>query len=232
MDKLREIIELKKLNGNYMKPAMIDDLVGDTYAKIYEEIVPGLIAKADEAENRDRMRIDRMLMNADSPAAEASHSDYPTASSRPKSIGRTEVRRRAEALVSKITAPSMHWRTKAAKEAKEAAAALEVPSNQDQGMSASASVAGSIHDSADDESELSDVNEMEEPEGIEEEFEPEEEKISLFPGLMASAKSRAGDDVEAGVDTEDVSMGEGMDNEEYDTAHEKQPEGEDREAGV
>jgi hypothetical protein len=37
MDVLREVIELKKLNNGLMKPTLIDDLLGDTYAKLYQE---------------------------------------------------------------------------------------------------------------------------------------------------------------------------------------------------
>jgi hypothetical protein len=34
---LQEVIELKKMNNSLMKPTLIDDLLGDTYAKLYEE---------------------------------------------------------------------------------------------------------------------------------------------------------------------------------------------------
>jgi hypothetical protein len=37
MEVLREVIELKKLNNGLMKPTLIDDLLGDTYAKLYQE---------------------------------------------------------------------------------------------------------------------------------------------------------------------------------------------------
>jgi hypothetical protein len=37
VDVLREVIELKKLNNSLMKPTLIDDLLGDTYAKLYHE---------------------------------------------------------------------------------------------------------------------------------------------------------------------------------------------------
>lgn len=41
-DVLRDAIELKRLNNGLMKPVLIDDLIGDTYALLYMTIGPGL----------------------------------------------------------------------------------------------------------------------------------------------------------------------------------------------
>jgi hypothetical protein len=219
MDKLREIIELKKLNGNYMKAAMIDDLVIDTYLTIYDEVVPGLVAKAGEAENRDRMRIDRMLMN-DSPAPEPEQetdSAQPTAATRTKTIGRTELRKRAEALVSKLMQPKEHWRTKAAKEAKELAAQREIPADDGGAKSAPASV----HDSADDESELSEVEESD-----------EEEARPMFPGLAVKAEVEEQIDEEAEQGDVDMIV-DAEDQEGFETALEdKEGDDEQEETGA
>ena len=109
LDLLRETIELKKLNGNLMRATLIDDLIGDAYARIYEQVVPELVAKADEAENRERMRIDRMLMASDAGGPDQvirsnTPSDQAPTTTRLKTIGRTEVRKRAEALVARPNA--------------------------------------------------------------------------------------------------------------------------------
>ena len=198
LDLLRETIELKKLNGNLMKSTLIDDLIGDTYARIYETVVPDLVAKAGEAENRERMRIDRMLMSSDLPQQNIQVSDgQPAAPSRPKAIGRTEVRRRAEALVSKIVVPPVQARGRASMGTTSVAIAVQVPANKhlatkdDAAVNdAISSVPGSVHDSADDESELSDIEE-------EEQEPPEHEPALLFPGLLRAG----GESVDDGMDT-------------------------------
>ena len=197
LEVLKETIELKKLNGNLIKSALMDDLIGDIYAKIYEDIVPDLVARAGEAENRERMRIDRMLMNNDAPTPEGSTSGAAqTASSRPKTIGRTEVRRRAEALVAKMGTTVQQGRLKASTIATLAPPEtsptlqskrlqIKEESSKDTAIS---SVPGSVHDSADDESELTDIEEEEEEEKEVEKDDEEESKVvrpaPLFPGLV------------------------------------------------
>ncbi|KAF2033682.1 hypothetical protein EK21DRAFT_58370 [Setomelanomma holmii] len=42
LDMLRDAIELKRLNNGLMKPLLIDDLIGDTYALLYTTIGPNL----------------------------------------------------------------------------------------------------------------------------------------------------------------------------------------------
>ncbi|KAF2263741.1 hypothetical protein CC78DRAFT_533748 [Lojkania enalia] len=42
LDVLRDVIELKRLNNGLMKALLIDDLIGDTYALLYETIGPTL----------------------------------------------------------------------------------------------------------------------------------------------------------------------------------------------
>ena len=107
LDQLREAVELKKLTGTLLRAALLDDFIGDAYARLYERVVPGLVAEAGAAENRERMRIDRMLMADDSeqPTRTSTPSEQaPAVSTRVKTIGRTEVRRRAEALVARPNA--------------------------------------------------------------------------------------------------------------------------------
>ena len=187
LDLLREIIELKKLNANYVRSPLIDDLIGDTYAKIYAEVVPELVAKADEVENRERMRIDRMLMASDAGGADEATAATPPADQTPaaptrlKSIGRTEVRKRAEALVARSNAAGALGRARPAVAITTTGAGLKGGDAKETeeppgGREVAESSPLSLHDSADDESELSDIDEEEEPK-VEEEPQP------LFPGL-------------------------------------------------
>ncbi|KAK8169687.1 hypothetical protein IWX90DRAFT_470860 [Phyllosticta citrichinensis] len=46
---LTEAIELRRLNNNLMKATLIDDLIGDTYALLYQQVVPGLMAESGPA---------------------------------------------------------------------------------------------------------------------------------------------------------------------------------------
>ncbi|EFQ88785.1 hypothetical protein CFE70_009866 [Pyrenophora teres f. teres 0-1] len=48
LDILRDAIELKRLNNGMMKPLLIDDLIGDTYAMLYTSIGPSLSPLASE----------------------------------------------------------------------------------------------------------------------------------------------------------------------------------------
>ena len=185
-----------------MKSTLIDDLIGDTYARIYELVVPDLVAKAGEAENRERMRIDRMLMSSDLPQQDVQVTgDQPTAPSRPKAIGRTEVRRRAEALVSRLAVSSVPSRGRpptstnvSTSIANQVITNKHLATKDDTGPTeVASSVPGSLHDSADDESELSDIEE-------EEQEPPEQELAPLFPGLVRSA----GEGVDDGADVREA----------------------------
>ncbi|KAF4306121.1 Tetratricopeptide-like helical [Botryosphaeria dothidea] len=42
LEVLREAMELRRLNNNLMKATLIDDLIGDTYALLYQQVVPTL----------------------------------------------------------------------------------------------------------------------------------------------------------------------------------------------
>ncbi|RMZ71671.1 Histone transcription regulator 3 [Pyrenophora seminiperda CCB06] len=48
LDILRDAIELKRLNNGMMKPLLIDDLIGDTYAMLYTSIGPSLLPLPSE----------------------------------------------------------------------------------------------------------------------------------------------------------------------------------------
>ena len=217
---LRETIELKRTNLNLIKSTLIDDLIGDTYALLYDTLVPRLIAKSNDGENRDRMRVNHLLMGSDTPSTDGPSvmlfggvSDQPTARARPKGVGRRDIGRKAEALVAKPIYISPNNKSKPPGPGptsvptitgdKSLAVVIErtMDSKDDGGAKeVASSVPGSLHDSADDESELSDI--MEEEEVEKEEW--HEDKQPMFPGLLG----RGGEIEGAGTGEEDVEGGE------------------------
>ena len=171
IDVLREAIELKKTNGNLMKPALIEDLIADVYAHLHQTMVPELILRSNEEESRGRMRVDH-LMNMENPAV-STPSPEPTSKGedaapvrqRIRGVGRREIQKRAEVLINKPA--SVQTTTKAPKTPPPVngpatpRSTVQVIIKQNDGSKDASSVRGSIHDSADDESELSDVGEFE-----------------------------------------------------------------------
>ena len=205
---LREAVELKKLNANLMKPGLIEDLVGDTYAMLYATVVPDLVTKSNEEENRVRMRVDHLLTDPmaekvppDSKLVDLTSSGAPPKQPRAKSISRREIQRRAESLI--LTKPVIPPPTaKPLLSSPKILAAVEIPekigmsrqtssggallavAEREEGVKDIGSIPGSLHDSADDESELSDV------EYLMEDMEPAP-KV-MFPGLVATRNTKAG----------------------------------------
>ena len=182
-----EAIELKKLNGTLIDKTPFDDLVGDLYAKVYEQVVPGLIAKAGEEENRERMRIQHMLMDSSTPQPESSTGENTAHPGRTKTISRTEVRRRAETLVAR---PGLQvGRGKGAGSLLETGSAARgrcpselKPLPSALGPQSDAENEISMQDSADNESELTEIEEEEESD--QEQGQEEEEQNLMFPNLV------------------------------------------------
>lgn len=172
MDLLREAVEFKKLNNNLMKVTMFEDLTADIYARLYEENKHRFIEQANE-ENRGRMKVDHLLMNTDgaadapTPPTSAPASEAPVPRGRTKGISRRDIQKRAEAIVMRHARPAI---TKTAatpveEERFPAAPIVRVPSISSirglmTGIASAAqdSVPASLHESADDESELSEID--------------------------------------------------------------------------
>ena len=233
---IRETIELRKTNANLVKSTLIDDLICDIYARLYETVVPELVAKSNDDENRDRMRVDHLLMNSNFQHTDIAflepHSlgpGEPVVRVRSKGVGRREIGRRAEALIVKPPSllplskskPTGSGPTSVPTEEKTTSVIIErgVDNREEGPKEMPSSVPGSVHDSADDESELSDIVEEEEEEEEEEEDEGQEKAESegnvMFPGLMSRSLGDGDgetteDDVEEDVEGE---MGvEGVEN--------------------
>ncbi|KAL8825551.1 MAG: hypothetical protein Q9170_007753 [Blastenia crenularia] len=164
---LKEAIELKKTNANLMKPSAIEDFIADAYTHLHQTIVPELIARSNEEESRGRMRVDHLMnienppISTPSPGPSGNPEDAAPARQRIRGVGRREIQKRAEAMINKPTAAQVS--VKAPKSPPPAndpttpRSVIQVVIKQDEPMRENSSVPGSVHDSADDESELSDV---------------------------------------------------------------------------
>ncbi len=165
---MREAIELKKTNSNLMKPAVIEDFISDLYAFIYQRKTPELIGLENEEESRSRMRVDH-LMNSENPATStpspdpvSKPDDVAPTRQRIRGVGRKEIQKRAEALVMKpVTAAAPAKTPKSPAPTNDLPptprSTVQVVIKQREPRNDNSSVPGSLHDSADDESELSDV---------------------------------------------------------------------------
>jgi hypothetical protein len=60
---LREVFELRRLNGGLAKNPAIDDLLADTYAKLYQELVPGILEQEKE-QQLNPMSLKNMMFDA------------------------------------------------------------------------------------------------------------------------------------------------------------------------
>ena len=168
---LREAIEFKKLNNNYFKSGIFEELIGDIYAHLYHTFIPEIIAKETAEENRVRMRLDNILA-APTTAAETPPPDQAgdqSAERRTKAnrVTPREIIRKAEAIATRPapTVPMRAFKPLApAPTSEQERPALNSPAiavliHEDPIRDPGSSVPGSVHDSADDESELSDVDE-------------------------------------------------------------------------
>jgi hypothetical protein len=132
LDVLREVIELKKINNGLMKATLIDDLIGDTYAKLYEEVGPQLAtivlpkaepvavpapAPAPQPAPVKAMSLTNVINMdgaSDQPGMNAFQTSAPpppqpaepAPKPRAKGVGRRELQRKAEACVTRPTPPA------------------------------------------------------------------------------------------------------------------------------
>ena len=213
---LREAIELKKLNANLAKVGPVDDMIGDSFARLYELIVPDLLTKLNVQENRDRMRINMFLMNTDVPAVAdppapsvpVQGQDLPLARPRSRIVTKKEIGRKAEAVAAKPIVPPSIAKSKPVvcvpTQGRSDASAVQ-PIDRDfvrkgeGGKEIPSSVPGSVHDSADDESELTEIGEDEDVVVLEQE-EEEEQGQRLTSTDLTKEEKGSGDDNEMAED--------------------------------
>ncbi|MCJ1418881.1 Histone transcription regulator 3 [Xylographa parallela] len=226
VDLIRETVELRRTNANLVKSTLIDDLICDAYARLYEIVVPELVAKSNDDENRDRMRVDHLLMDSNVQHADALLIETPSlgpdeciVKTRPKSVGRREIGRRAEVLIAKAPPPPPPSKIKSSgagstplpsgEKMTAVTAETVIDDRENLGKEVTSSVPGSVHDSADDESELSDIIEEEEAED-QETGTAISDRNTMFPGLTSrSLEDQEGDTTEEDPE-DDVEAEEGV----------------------
>lgn len=230
LDVLREVQELKKINQSLMKPGPIDDVIGDAYAYLFVSMGKQLwdeerkVKLEEEARrppppaanpSRNPMMSLTNLMNLDGgsdpttalPTAASTPVPQPEHPAHPRKkpgVGRREIRTCAETCMQKSAAPPTA-RTLAASNTR--VQVVITPLRGAMGdVSGVESATASIHDSADDESELS---ELEEDVGEAEEREEGGGDVVgrlLFPGLVSAVETAEG--------SPRSGMGNGLDGEE------------------
>lgn len=241
LELIRDSLELKKLNNNLMKVTMFEDLVADLYARVYEVNMPLLIEQANE-ENKEKMKVDHLLMTGDAttesstPAASLPASDAPAPRGRTKGIARRDIQKRADTIVNlklgpraaanKFTAAAEPEQPSTAQRDHSAAGPTSAPQEPDKHAPAEDSPgmqqgeANSARDSS-DESTLSDADESR--------VKKSGQRKPLFPNLnqdQSATGETEGEDAgsgdegaEEGDDEEgDENEGEGDENGDADAA--------------
>ena len=110
LELVRDALELKKLNNNLMKITMFEDLIADLYARLYEINVPHLVEETND-ENKEKMKVDHLLMVGEGPTETSNPptsvpaSDTPAPRGRTKGIARRDIQKRADTIVNTKLAP-------------------------------------------------------------------------------------------------------------------------------
>ena len=219
---LREAIELQKMNNKLFKSNSFEDLIRDVYAYLYDSVIPELHAE----ENRVRMRVDNILTNPTSGAVGTPPPDALAAQgeqhrSKAKWVTNREIIRKAEAIAAQRapSVPAKVFKALAPAPASEQGRPsssnpnLTVVMNADADKEAGSSVPGSLHDSADDESELSEVDEA----IVDIKPEVKAETIpSVYPNLISTKGGTADDPEEIDDETGAEANEEAEDNEDVE----------------
>jgi hypothetical protein len=200
LDCLREASELKKLNANLVKSAAIDDLINDAWATLFLRVGVNLPRVApppppsptNEPRNHGPMSLNNLVSNMDGGSTMHFAPLPEIARPRSKGVSRREILRRAEAAVARAPEAPRPFAPSRARLSDQsmlvgtsirgpltgpvkprATAALRELETNEGGIESSAP--GSLHDSADDESDLSDLPDV------------EEEPPVIFPNLKNAA---------------------------------------------
>lgn len=237
---LKEVVEFKKVNTGLMKAGPIDDLICDCYTAIFFEVgksLPGPTPeallqeraqereRAAEAESKPSHPFSGLLnpQSVDNAGAEAPAAPQEgVVKPRRAGVRRPDIVRKAEQAATRaIEGPVRSAREKALRasvsstkprgsRAPTAEAHDGDVEMKDEDHGHESSPARSVHDSADDESDLSDVP----PEDLMD----EEEAALLFPGLVrrATDKSAAGKGADEGDEEEADEMEDGDEEEEQE----------------
>ena len=211
IDDLRDAMEYKKINNNLMDKGIIESVIAEIYSWIYHRYVDELKAKETAEENRVRMSVDNILTNLTSapstiygPLAEPAGAEQQGRGIRRQfSVTRRMIIVKAEALIVKAPAiatpkPVPRALAPAPVPGQSPALAVLIPGPRATSTAEAISVPGSVHDSADDESELSDVEDLVEEPGLPKQQHPTKTpQKPFFPNLLGV---KADEDAESTVE--------------------------------
>lgn len=103
---------------------MFEDLIADLYARLYEINISHLVEQVPD-ENKEKMKVDHLLMGADvqndpsTPVPSVPASDTPAPRGRTKGIARRDIQKRADTIVNTKLAPRLPASKVAAAEAEQ-----------------------------------------------------------------------------------------------------------------
>ncbi|KAG8626911.1 hypothetical protein KVT40_005856 [Elsinoe batatas] len=237
LDVLRDALEFKKVNSNLAKGQQLDDLIGDAYAYLFDTKGKELwaehlqTAKAEKDakaidHNRVLMHIRNFVAGIPDPGPSYDMTDPTTAAApgettpvkRKMGVGRREVRTCAEACVAKFA-------SQPAPEPEPAYPRREPQIIIERRRTSVATPVGSIHESADDESELSEVDE-----DVVQRGQSPTTRKSIFPKLDGAAdEDDAGDEADEEGQEGEEEEGEGEEGEDEEDEDQEMGEEEEQE---
>lgn len=221
LELIRDSLELKKLNNNLMKVTMFEDLVADLYARVYELNMPLLIEQVNE-ENKEKMKVDHLLMTGDgnteasTPAASLPASDTPAPRGRTKGIARRDVQKRADTIVNlKLGPRTAASKFTAAADTDQSTSALQGP-NASSGYTSAPYGAGEQTSGAGDNagvprSELNSFNDTADESDL---TDVDESKLNLeHKSVFSKIHHADAGDIETETENDGADEGEGEDEE-------------------
>lgn len=210
LDVLNDAIELKKLNSSLMKGPLLDDLIVDCYATLYQKLNEIASSQCQPKPTKSELTLkDASQVNQSIESLQQSQRDGPMDESlppqgdaarsstvaskvpKPKMVTRREVQRQAESLVARPAAQKTHFSSKNDSVMQTTEVVVHIPNHPENpgiapqisdgasnipdsqssrltslvsetpvepSRSIASSPAGSLHDSADDESDLSELD--------------------------------------------------------------------------
>ncbi|CAG7961273.1 unnamed protein product [Penicillium nalgiovense] len=222
LELLRDALELKKLNNNLMKITMFEDLIADLYARLYEINTPHLVEQATE-ENKEKMKVDHVLMVGDGPPETSTPptsvpaSDTPAPRGRTKGIARRDIQKRADTIVNAKLAPrTVASKVTAAGEPEPPATPQGVGSTTAGPSSAPLGSAKQVFTTGGGSAEQMDEHDTADETGLSENDDTklgDEGTSALFPHVTDAEEGNTGDE---GADEGDGEDGEGVHENEGD----------------
>jgi hypothetical protein len=207
-----------------MKVTMFEDLIADLYSRLYEINMPLLIEQENE-ENKEKMKVDHLLMAGDGPTENSTPStsvpasDAPAPRGRTKGIARRDIQKRADTIVNLKLAPrTATSKLTAAGETEQSSAATAAstttttaPASAPRDASKQAPTPGGMdsaqnggHKDSADDTELSEADRQ---------SKTAEQKLGFTPNLGKSDPVSEAEDTGSGNEGADEGDGDGSEDE-------------------